>query len=393
MGLIKKINSQRISWCCHEYGISVPVLGKKIGMAPSRLDAVLGNNAGMTAKQLRSLAKLFHKDVSFFMEPGPVDEKKVLSVNFRTIAGQRPGLDFKIKTLIERVELHRKTYVDLKEDSIEPLETPWKGMGNFPQGRSPASVASFTRDWLGLDAKDRDFPTFRQAVEDKGILVFVSNGYAGKWQIEKDSPMRGFSLYFDLAPVIFIKKISGDAANDGGKRIQTFTLMHELGHLLIHKNSFIDFEEDIQKHKGIEKEANEIAGNILVPAKYLHQLDLDKLSDADATEFDDLIKAKANSWGVNSWVVMLRLLAEGRISKTQYNAYEEYRMGMPKSITNSNDGFGRRTRHQEPLNIFGRHYVATVLDALNEKQITLVKASNFLDNLSVRDLHELNHAF
>jgi hypothetical protein len=32
-----------------------------------------------------------------------------------------------------------------------------------------------------------DFDVLRQAVEDKGIMVFVSNGYNGQWQIEKNN--------------------------------------------------------------------------------------------------------------------------------------------------------------------------------------------------------------
>jgi Zn-dependent peptidase ImmA (M78 family) len=46
---------------------------------------------------------------------------------------------------------------------------------------------------------------------------------------------------------------------------QTFTLMHELGHLLLHKPSSIDDEHDLQSHQGHEREANAFARYLLIP--------------------------------------------------------------------------------------------------------------------------------
>lgn len=85
-------------------------------------------------------------------------------------------------------------------------------------------------------------------------MVFVSNGYNGKWQIDKENPVRGFSLYYDKLPVIVVKKQAGMGA-------QAFTLIHELAHLLLHKQSVIDDEEDFHSYQGMEKEANEFASN------------------------------------------------------------------------------------------------------------------------------------
>ncbi len=50
---------------------------------------------------------------------------------------------------------------------------------------------------------------------------------------------------------------------------QSFTLMHELGHLLLHKTSSIDDECDLQSHQGQERDANAFAGHLLVPDSFL----------------------------------------------------------------------------------------------------------------------------
>jgi Zn-dependent peptidase ImmA (M78 family) len=67
-------------------------------------------------------------------------------------------------------------------------------------------------------------PLVRESVENKGIMVIVSNGYNGPWQIDKSDPTRGFCLYYDMLPIIAIKKQS--------KGAMAFTLMHELAHLI-----------------------------------------------------------------------------------------------------------------------------------------------------------------
>ncbi|MGZ5052648.1 MAG: hypothetical protein ACXWF8_16665 [Methylobacter sp.] len=49
----------------------------------------------------------------------------------------------------------------------------------------------------------------------------------------------------------------------------------------------------------------------------------------------------------------------------------------------------RQYRHREPKHIFGDTFVRTVLDALDARYITLAKASSYLDNLKINDLHQL----
>jgi len=52
-------------------------------------------------------------------------------------------------------------------------------------------------------------------------------------------------------------------------------------------------------------------------------------------------------------------------------------------------GGGSRYRYKEPLRMFGESFVRTVLDALHSQQITLARASTYLDNLKIKDLRRL----
>jgi hypothetical protein len=43
--------------------------------------------------------------------------------------------------------------------------------------------------------------------------------------------------------------------------------------------------------------------------------------------------------------------------------------------------------------MFGEPFVRTVLDALSAKHISLAKASTYLDNLKIKDVHQLEGAY
>ena len=99
--------------------------------------------------------------------------------------------------------------------------------------------------WLDL-RDENNFESYRRAIEAKAVLVFRSNGYNGPWQIPKDDPVCGFTLSHSVYPVIVVKKEATESR-------QAFTLMHELGHLLLHRNSFVDEEDDLFSSTGKER--------------------------------------------------------------------------------------------------------------------------------------------
>src|SRR5690606_5030219 len=152
-----------------------------------------------------------------------------------------------------------------------------------------SEAASVTRRWLGLNAEN-DFEAYRAAVEARGILVFRSNGYNGQWQIPESSSILGFSLYDQTCPLIVVRKEIAAAR-------QTFTLMHELAHVLLHKDSSIDDEADLYSQNGREREANAFAGHLLVPDEFLALID-DADRPADAAQYDVWLEPQRDAWGV-----------------------------------------------------------------------------------------------
>tara|TARA_B100000749_G_scaffold270689_1_gene250740 strand:+ start:1095 stop:2267 length:1173 start_codon:yes stop_codon:yes gene_type:complete len=379
MEKIKGVNPSRILWCCDDLGVSIEELAHETGIALATLEKALEGKDALSVKQLQKLALHFNRGLLFFFEEGPVSEGHVHSVQFRTLNNQKPQLSRRFRTLVERTERQRLTYLSLREDLGEAIEIDWYPEEFTVEARRPEHAAQFARTWLGLQP-GQSFADMRAAVEAKNILVFLSNGYAGQWQIPKESPIRGFSLYFDSFPVIFIKKQQSEGA-------QAFTMMHELGHLLLHRESFVDDEDDFHSHSANEVAANRFAGNLLVPEKFLERLDFKSFPGNDVTAYDRFLEDDARRWCVSPEVILRRMVDSGLLPQEDYQAYRSWKQSLP--VIERQTSGGSRYRFKEPVRVFGKSYVGTVLDALHEQRITLARASSYLDNLKIADLRQL----
>lgn len=366
---------ERVKWCCADRGITPDELAREIDVAPSTIAKALSGETGLTFNQLRKLAAIFGRGALFFLEPGGINETTVHSPQFRTLSNQKPELSARIKLLIERVERQRAIFLSLKE-GLDPEQITRFAPPPL-DGLSIPEAAKRVRAWLGLGDRN-SFDTYRQAIEAQGLLVFRSNGYHGKWQIAKESPILGFSLYNPECPIIVVKKLVSEQR-------QSFTLMHELGHLLLHRASSIDDDEDFHSQSGKEQEANAFAGHVLVPDIFLRSI-RDDLRPANVDEFDDWLEPQRQAWGVSGEMILRRLMDAGRVSQTTYLAYRQWNSSR---VFAEKKGGSREYRCREPKHIFGDGYVRTVLDALGSRRITLSKASSYLDNLKVADLHKL----
>ncbi|MDP2982066.1 MAG: XRE family transcriptional regulator [Candidatus Latescibacter sp.] len=379
MERIQSINPERIAWCCADYGIKPNDLVFELGIAETSIERMMTGEDGITFNQLRKIAEYFGRGVLFFLEYGPVVEEQVHSPQFRTLANKKPELSTKLKNLIERVEKQRAIYLSLCEDMDNP-DQPLFSPPDLPQ-QNTREAARIAREWLAL-ADENSFDTYRAAVEAKGVLVFRSNGYSGKWQIDKLNPIIGFVLYDPVCPVIVIKKQPWETQ-------QSFTLMHELGHLLLYKSSSIDDEYDIQSHQEHEHHANAFAGNLLVPDSFLRSINDIDLPD-EVSKYDDWLSRQRKVWGVSSEVILRRLKDVCRLPQSKYAAYRQWHAELAIQQT---EGGSRQYRYREPQHVFGNTFVQTVFDALNARHITLAKASSYLDSLKIKDLHQLENYY
>lgn len=354
-------------------------LAQDVGISERTLTRAMQGQTGLTFIQLQKLGKYFGRTPLFFLEQGEPEPQQIRSPQFRTILNQQHNLDQKIKRIIQLAEWQREAYIDL----LDEIDADERIQFNPPDlaGVTPSSAARQAREWLGIQAES-SFEQYRAAIERRGILVFRTNGYAGKWQIPSTHPTIGFSLYHSSYPIIVVRKESVEAR-------QTFTLAHELGHLLLFRESTIDSVDSLNSHARKERLANEFAGHFLIPQASINQIDTSGLSDDPAT-LEAQLQSFRRLWGVSTDTILIRLIASNRLEQVAYDEFKAWRDSRPGE---ESQGGNREWRHREPRHILGDTYVRAVLQALDANKLSIVKASKYLDDLKLTDLRQLERYY
>ena len=379
MERLDAFNPQRLQWCMADAQIGTSHLARDVGIAERTLAKAIEGQIGLTFLQLQKLGKHFGRTPLFFLEEGIPEPQQIRSPQFRTLLNQHHSLDQKTKRIIQLAEWQREAYLGLLDelDAEDRINFDPPDLTNA----TPISAARRARQWLEIGTENT-FEQYRSAIERRGILVFRTNGYAGKWQIPSSHPTIGFSLFHSSYPVIVVRKENVEAR-------QTFTLVHELGHLLLFRESTIDSVESLNSHVRKERLANEFAGHFLIPQESINEIDVQSLSD-EPEVLESQLQNFRRLWGVSTDTILIRLIASNRLQQAVYDDFAAWRDARP---TEQGTGGSREWRHREPKHILGDTYVRAVLQALDTNKITLVKASKYLDDLKLTDLKQLERFY
>jgi len=178
-------------------------------------------------------------------------------------------------------------------------------------GQPVELVAGQARDFLGVLLETqilfRDneaaFKYWRHALEEAGIYTFKDSF--------KDKHISGFCLLDDEYPIVFINNSTAHAR-------QTFTLIHELGHILFGVHGVTDVDESYFKHmlmhdRNLEIICNRFAAELLVPSdSFANDISYFRHDDPDS------IERIARKYSVSREVILRRLLDSNVISEQYY---------------------------------------------------------------------------
>ena len=149
------------------------------------------------------------------------------------------------------------------EESFEQVDFQLNPSLNF----SHQEIASHIRDafdleidWhLSYNKYSQAFNYLRDCVEHNQVVVFVNSIVANSpnRKLSREE-FRGFCLYDDYAPLIFINSRDSESAI-------IFTLLHELVHLVLQSDALVEFPESFASDKSIESLCNRTAAELLMP--------------------------------------------------------------------------------------------------------------------------------
>jgi Zn-dependent peptidase ImmA (M78 family)/transcriptional regulator with XRE-family HTH domain len=331
--------------------------------------------------QLRKIAELFKRPLAVFYLPEPPvafqvmrDLRRLPGVGFRRYP---PGLQLEIRMATERRELARELSGDLGQEPV-----PFNFHATITDNADDVGLriraalgitAALQSAWRDADGRTA-FNAWRSRIEAKGVLIFQTT----RFETEEAS---GFAIAGDVLPIIAVNR------KDPPTR-RTFSLLHELAHLLLKVSGVSDLETDAARppeDQKLEVFCNQVAAGALIPRDLiLEDPRVSGRAHRSVDWSDSEISDMARSFGVSRETLLRRLLTFDRttadfyaMKRGQYDAERQARLKRQKQEAREGDGIPRNMP-QETLSNFGRPLVQMIIGNYYQDNLTLSEVSGYL---------------
>jgi Zn-dependent peptidase ImmA (M78 family)/transcriptional regulator with XRE-family HTH domain len=339
-------------------GMTQAELAEKAGLSRMAYNSIEKGRSEPRASNLYRIAKALDKKIQELMEPMP----EMAEVRFRCgKCRKRKEKDMRQEILLQ-VKLWLKNYCQL-EDIVNE-----KKSFEFPLPveiiNDPVACAQEARKKFELDEKS-PINDICGLVEDKGIKLYFFDMILDK--------LFGLSLIYE-------KKYPAIAVNMN-KNInierQIFTIAHELGHLLMHKESF-DVDEideiDLQEDK-----ADMFAGHFLMPDAGFEA----KWEENKGLHWMDNVLDIKRYFKVSYKTVLKRIIDKKMASPDIYRFFNRlFKMRYRHDLKGHFEPFG-----QEKVDFIEARLNRLVREAIEKELISVSRAADIL-GISLEDMLE-----
>lgn len=358
------VSPEVLMWARESLVLSRNQAAEKTDVTAKRLIQLETGEKQPSLEELKSFSKAYKRTIATLLLQTPPKEKP-LPKDRRTIDSVDIG-NFHEKTImaVRKARALAQSFMELRQElSME-----------FPKFNLIASIhddpkeaASKIRKLLKLN-EIREITNINYAleayiekVESLGVTVF-------QLSLTQDG-LRGFSIVDDLVPIIGIKR-GGEQAHS-----KTFTLFHELGHILLNDGGLCDLSE--KTNIEIEKWCNVFSAEVLVPTSELLQMQLVvdyQRQNQKIWKKMDLIEL-ANHFHVGPLAILRSLLENQLTSRSFYK--EKHKAWNKPQYGRAKEPKGREM-HKESLKERGRTYVSLAFRAFDQNRISMKDLSDFL---------------
>jgi len=359
-----KVSHEVLVWARESLALNRAQTSESTGISPKRLVQLETGEKQPTLEELKAFSKTYKRTIATLLLNKPPKEKP-LPQDRRTIDSKELG-HFHEKTImaVRKSRALAQSFVELREEMGIPFST-------FNLSASiqdnPKEVAGKIRHLLKLD-EIREIENIRDAleayiekIESLGIAVF-------QLSLTQDY-VRGFAIVDDIIPIIGIKR-GGEPQHS-----KTFTLFHELGHILLNEGAISDLSLNSQWE--LEKWCNAFAAEVLVPTSELLQMSLVQQYNNQGRKIwvkKDLVDL-GNHFHLGPLAILRSLLENGLTTKAFYKEKHE-KWNKPQ--------FGRaknpegRNLAREAVQEKGKTYIGLAFKAFDQNRINIKDLSDFL---------------
>lgn len=309
------VRPEVLRWARQSIGLSVSDVALRLKRPVEEIEAWEADGPYPSYPQLEKLAyQIYKRPLAVFFLPTPPEEVSPTR-EFRTL----PAEDLQTLAVDTHLHIRRAHAYQLALKELFGTRNPsdhciWQEL-SLSGERSVTDQAAAIRNYLGIaldeqilwNDEDHGLKEWRKAIEAKGVFIF-KDSFAQK-------EISGFCLIDDQFPVVYLN-------NSTTKTRQTFSLLHELAHLLLSVSGLSKFDQRYverlpDQEKNIERFCNAIAAEILIPSPDFQMQAQHFPTDVEsATEqqFSNL----AARYGVSREAILRRFLDQGRVTDSFY---------------------------------------------------------------------------
>lgn len=303
------IKPENIRWARERAQLDIAVLAKKLNIADEKLLGWESGQDKITFKQAQKLAdRLLIPFAYLFLKH--FHEDKLPIPDLRTVENQGVNVaSVELRKIIANIQEQQQWY---KDYCVAQGVTKIKFGRQFNFDSPVANIVADMRKQLKVQNSQRkgSWEDFLRLLiknsETLGILVMRQGDLGHHSKPLSVDEFRGFALFDEIAPVIFINQADVPSA-------RLFTLIHELAHIWIGMSGVSDAA--VQTEQKTEILCNAVAAEFLVPADEMLGL---------WQEYDnwiDNLPTLKSYFHVSEWMLVRRALTLNLIEGVEYIRY------------------------------------------------------------------------
>lgn len=314
-----RVNPEILIWARETAGLDRETAARKINLnaargasGAERLATLEAGDEAPSASLLQRIAQQYHRPLLTFYMP-QVPKPAEIGHDFRKLPNVGDPSNVLLATLLRDVKARQSLVRDTLEDDDEVTEVAL--VGSQSETRQPAALADAIVEMTGFSraefraagSGEDAFAYLRSLVEGQGVFVLLA-GDCGHWSTAIDvGVFRGFAIADRLAPFIVVN-------DQDAKSAWSFTLLHELAHLLIGVGGVSGGPPEGE----IEKLCNDAAAAVLLDRAEVADLPLAG-GAADVRQIDAL----ADRARVSRTMVAYQLYQNGRIPMARWDGLRD----------------------------------------------------------------------
>ena len=341
---------------------------EEIKLKFNNIEAWMSQELFPTFRQVEELANFLKVPLGYmFLNKPPKTD--IIQSEFRTIGNKVPEISKELKDTLYSMGRKGDWLNEYRKEKGWEKLIPDKllDLGD----KDIYSISTIAKEYLKLDEfwykkyknNKEAFDYLRERLETSGITVMqngvvCSNNYR-KLNIDE---FRGFLLYDELAPIIFIN-------NNDSPTGKVFTLIHEYVHFLLQEDDIL-IEDDIIIESSNEKKI--IAAEFLIPASHIEKLWND--SELEIKQIEEL----SELFHVSIIALAIKLKDMKKIDQKLVNEVKQY-TNIRWENSNVKTG-GGGIYYYTSRSRFGDSFLSTVIQGAKSGDITYTHAFKLLDN-------------